>query len=281
MMQWVSQKDRTPLEEGESSFRRLAFRWLATIEELESDTEEDRWPEVARFFAYLEANAEEYWNAPVMELDGSFGDLFDDLDDVDYFEDEEDELDEEEEEDVELFGAAYEEMVYRDTTDDGNESELYDEALDYEESEWEYEVQRLDQRLYFLSTVANLWKHAAIVWGRLRPKQADSKDSTPSEVFSQWLNQGGTNYKKLTELVETVHRFQFPLPSGNHDSLMEYDRLRTTKESLIQQIITTCVEMADASRLLAATCGTPPLKAIESLAEPIDRTSVDILPLCA
>ncbi|TWU30038.1 hypothetical protein Pla144_08240 [Bythopirellula polymerisocia] len=279
MMQWVSQKDRTPLEEGESSFRRLAFRWLATVEEVQSESGEDRWPEVARFFAYLEANAEEYWNVPSLLLDGDLGDLFDDLNDVDYFEDEDDELDDDEEEDEEeqLFGAAYEEMVYRDTTDDGNEGEIYDEAIDYEESEWEYEVQRLDQRLYFLSTVANLWKHATIVWGRSVNDQPDANGTAPSQIFQQWLTQGGTNYSKLIELLETVHRFQFALPTGSHDSLMEYDRLRTTKESLIQQIITTSVELADAARLLAATVGVSALNSVESLAEPIDLPSVQVL----
>mgnify|MGYP007059385359 CR=1 FL=1 len=277
MMQWVSQKDRTPLEEGESSFRRLAFRWLSTVEELQSESGEDRWPEVARFFAYLEANAEEYWSVPSLLLDGDLGGLFDDLEDVDYFEDEDDELDEEDDEEDELFGAAYEEMVYRDTTDDGNEGEIYDEGLDYEESEWEYEVQRLDQRLYFLSTIANLWKHATIVWGRSAASEPDENGTAPSQVFQQWLIQGGTNYSKLIELLETVHRFQFALPSGSHESLMEYDRLRTTKESLVQQIITTSVEIADADRLLAATVGVSALESVESLAESIDLPSVQIL----
>lgn len=279
MMQWVSQKDRTPLEEGESSFRRLAFRWLATVEELQNESEEDRWPEVARFFAYLEANAEEYWSVPSLLLDGSLGDLFDDLDDVDYFEDEDDELedDEEEDEEEELFGAAYEEMVYRDTTDDGNEGEIYDEGLDYEESEWEYEVQRLDQRLFFLSTVANLWKHATIVWGRSAITTHDANGTAPGQVFQQWLTQGGTNYSQLIKLLETVHRFQFALPTGSHDSLMEYDRLRTTKDSLVQQIITTSVEIADAARLLAATVGASALESVESLAGPLGLPSIQIL----
>ena len=192
MMQWVSQKDRTPLEEGESSFRRLAFRWLATVEELQTESSDDRWPEVARFFAFLEANAEEYWTVPEMELEGDLADLFDDLDDVEFFDsEEEDALDEEDDEEDELFGAAYEEMVYRDTSDDGNEGEIFDEGLDYDESEWEYEVQRLDQRLYFLSTVANLWKHATIVWGRPGPGVPNSQGTDPEQVFLQWLNQGG------------------------------------------------------------------------------------------
>ena len=48
MMQWVSQNDRTPLEDGESSFLRLSFRWLATVEELQEESGVNRWPEVAQ-----------------------------------------------------------------------------------------------------------------------------------------------------------------------------------------------------------------------------------------
>ncbi|MDZ4658075.1 MAG: hypothetical protein SH868_10910 [Bythopirellula sp.] len=280
MMQWVSQKDRTPLEEGESSFRRLSFRWLATVEELQEESGVNRWPEVARFFDFLEANAEEFWQAPALMVDGSLGELFDDLDDVEYFDDDEDgelEGDDEDDEEDEIFDAAYDEMVFRDSSDDGNEGELYGEGLDYEDSEWEYEVQRLEQRLDFLSTVANLWKHAVIVWGGHASENIVADNAaTPAELFEMWLAQANTNYGNLVELLETVHRFHFALPSGSHDSLAEYDRLRTIKESLIQEIITTCVETADAARLLAATRGVG-LAAAEPLVEPIDLGSVELL----
>lgn len=277
MMQWVSQKERTPLEEGESSFRKLAFRWLAAVELLQDETGTDRWAEVARFFAYLEANAEEFWQAPTLALEDDANGLFDELDDVDYFDDEEEDYEEYDDGDEsELFRAAYDEMIYRDTTDDGRESEIYDESVEYEDSEWEDEVQRLDQRLDFLSAVANLWKHAAIVWG---PSSADSTASgtAPGEVFQQWLDQAGRNYDQLIALLETVHKFHFALPSGAHESLMEYDRLRTTKESLVQQIIITCVETADAMRLLAAIQGPAVLDASESFSDAIDECSVRVL----
>ena len=70
MMQWVNQRDRTPLDEGDISFHPLAFHWLATVEAQQHATGEDRWPEVAMFFGYLEANAEEYWQAPTLRLAG-------------------------------------------------------------------------------------------------------------------------------------------------------------------------------------------------------------------
>jgi len=288
MMQWVSQKDRTPLEENDCSFRRLAFQWLAVVEAEQLDRGEDRWDEVAKFFAYLEANAEEYWQAPSLTFDMPFdvssdaipfdsppdegdsefdNDLFleDDFD-------EEDEEDREENEHDELFEAAYEQMVYRDSTDDGFEGDLADEGGELEDSEWEHEAQRLEQRLDFLTTVSNLWKHAAIVWG----STPEGSDQRP-EVFAQGLAQTTTNYRQLLELLETLHACQLPQPSGSHESLVEYDRLRTVHEGLVQRIIITCVETRDAARLLAATHNRDDSTEGETFGDPVDLYSVKIL----
>jgi len=275
MMQWVSQKDRTPLEENDSSFRRLAFQWLAAVEAEQLSAGEDRWDEVAKFFAYLEANAEEYWQVPSLSLDIPFDSLLDDSDlDSDIFLEEEqfdDEEDDEDEED-ELFEAAYEQMVYRDSTDDGFEGDLADGAMEFEETEWEHEAQRLEQRLDFLTTVSNLWKNAAIVWG----SSTDGSGSR-AEPFAQGLAQTTTNYRQLVELLETIHGCALPQPSGSHESLVEYDRLRTIYEGLVQCIIITCVETRDAARLLAATHNDKDSSADETFGDPVDLYSVKIL----
>src|SRR5690606_27711518 len=138
-----------------------------------------------------EANAEEYWQAPTLHLgpdrpastgadeDNLFDDSSDDDDDFDDdadFENEyeynengselDDEVsdDEYEEEDGGQFDAAYDEFIYRDTTHDGAESDLADDGAEPLNTEWCFEVSRLEQRLIFLNTVARLWKHAAITW---------------------------------------------------------------------------------------------------------------------
>ena len=231
---------------------------------------------MAKFFAYLEANAEEYWQVPSLMLDSSLGTLFDevleDIEDAEYFEDEEQDDELEEEQDGELFQAAYEEMIYRDSTDDGQEGDLADDGIDLEDSLWEQEVDRLLQRLRFLTTVARLWKHATITWGA-----AGHATDERLAAFDQWLSQTSTNYRQLVELLETVHGYRFAQPSGSHDSLVEYDRLRTIKESLIQKIITTCVETCDAARLLAATQGQRAGAAADSFGDPPDRSAVLIL----
>jgi len=278
MMQWVSQKDRTPLEENDSSFRRLAFQWLAVVEAEQLESGENRWDEVAKFFAYLEANAEEYWQVPSLTLDVPFDSQLEDPDlDSDLFLeeesfDEEEDEEEDDEEENELFEAAYEQMVYRDSTDDGFEGDLADDGMDFEDTEWEHEAHRLEQRLDFLTTVSNLWKHAAIVWG----SKLEQTDQRP-EVFVQGLAQSTTNYRQLIKLLETIHGFQLSQPSGSHESLVEFDRLRTLHEGLIQHIIITCVETRDAARLLAATHLQQESIEGETFGEPVDLYSVKIL----
>ncbi len=315
MMQWVSQKDRTPLEDGDNSFRPLAFRWLAEVESRENQSQtkspdESQWEEVARFFVCLEAGAEEYWQAPSLMLDatgqprlGSFHDdpipfgspedspdsdssdsdspdsdssdsdsLPEGIDDYQY-EYEYDELDEEDEEN-ELYSAAYEKMSFRGSTDDGFEGEVLDDSVEFDplHTEWEYEADRLEQRLDFLITVARLWKHASITWGVSRLAQDDRES-----LFDGWLKQAASNYGQLVDLLENLHRHRFAQPSGSHESLVEFDRLRTIKEMLIQLIITTCVETCDAARLLLASRDAKPEEVTTLFGGPIDGKTVQLL----
>ncbi|MAT71961.1 MAG: hypothetical protein CMJ58_20855 [Planctomycetaceae bacterium] len=295
LMQWVHQRYRTPLDDGEVSWHPLALRWLAVVEHRQADEGTDHWDDVAKFFDFLEANAEEYWRAPteLFANDGPtvdvddipFDDPVDDDDDgeydpdsdgyeSDYYEydesdDSEFEYGEDEEED-ELFGAAYEQMVYRDSTDDGIEGDLAEGGYDPLHSEWEYEADRLEQRLDFLNTIARLWKHTAITWaggGEAPERRA---------LLDHWLRQAATNHRGLIELLEDVRQHKFAPPSGSHESLVEFDRLRTIKEALVQKIIATCVETAAAARLLMTTRSDAAIPAAE-FGEPIDAVSVELM----
>src|SRR5262249_283200 len=153
MLQWISQVERTPLVDGDVSFHPLALRWLRSVDEYEQTSGEDQWPLVAKFFARLEASADFYWHVPQFELestrngsetrshandsaDPKHDDEHDSHDDVD-----------------ELYRAAYEDMTYRDSTDDGQDADTIDEST-ASEFELEEEAQRLGQRLEFLGTVA-------------------------------------------------------------------------------------------------------------------------------
>jgi hypothetical protein len=73
-----------------------------------------------------------------------------------------------------------------------------------------------------------------------------------------WLEQATRNHRQLLELMDSVHRHRIQPPHGSQESLLEYDRRRSVKETLLEEIIQTCVETADAARMIRASMGQPP-----------------------
>jgi hypothetical protein len=78
-------------------------------------------------------------------------------------------------------------------------------------------------------------------------------------ALEAWFAQAIANRAKLLELLDNVHRHPLPKPNGGHESLVEYDRRRLLKESMLGQIITTCVETSAAARVIGALAGRPSL----------------------
>jgi hypothetical protein len=288
MLQWVSQVEYTPLEDGDASFHPLALRWLRSIEDFEHESGTDQWPLVAKFLQHLEASAEAYWQVPTFDLAGSAkgnpdatdSHIDDDLDEDDA-EDmalADDEVDEEESWDDgeidELYGAAYEDMVYRDSTDDGFDADMIDEGGSSSEFELEEEAQRLGQRLEFLSTVARLWRHVSIAWRCDAEKEPDRH-----QLHESWCNEAMTRYDRLLELADSVNRYPIVQPKAAHESLVEADRQRMIKDSLLEHIIATCVETVSAGRLIVAA--TSPVDKctgdVEEECEVDDGATVDVL----
>lgn len=264
MLQWVSQVEHTPLADGDASFHPLALRWLRTVEEFENASGTDQWPLVAKFIQHLEASAEVFWQVPAFALAHRAAQIADEDDHDDGIEDEEEELDSvaddleseheggandswQDDDHDELYGAAYEDMVYRDSTDDGFDADTIDESLGGTEFELEEEAQRLGQRLEFLSTNARLWRQVAVAW------KMDAHDAARRELLESWCTQAFERHEKLLELAEAVHHYPISQPGGSHESMVEFDRQRMVKDSLLEQIITTCVETASAGRLILAT----------------------------
>src|SRR5262249_33829198 len=137
LMNWLGQVEQVPLEDGEYSFHALALRWLLEL----ANEPEGTWPLMAKFFDYLEANAEDYWEVP--ELQSEAGDL------------------EAEETDTEdLYEAAYAGVTYRDSAEDEEEGAVA-EGRPHGEFGLETEAEYLGARLRFWSAVARLWQIAA------------------------------------------------------------------------------------------------------------------------
>ncbi len=258
LIHWLSNAENIALERGDSSFHQLAERWLADLHQPNTDADAKAtapdasrvWPLVRKFFDYVEANAGDYGRAPRFELGtASRSDpaeaLFAGADEGE----EEDEVDG-------LFSAAYEDVVYRDSTDDGVEGDILDDGS-VTDDELERESKRVAARLAFLSCLARQWKLAAVGPALPAPPATPQdavkqRDDQRLDTLRNWIRQARDNRRQLMELLDTVERHSIPTPSGDHESMVEYDRRRMIKESLLERVIETTVETADAVRLLSS-----------------------------
>src|SRR5262249_17397255 len=108
LMTWLSQAGQVPLVEREHSFHQLALRWMLAVTAHGSGLEL-----AGRFFDAREANAEESWQVPRLDMLG-----------VGEASAAEQPPASAEEDDT--YAAAYEEMTYKDSADDSIESEVLD-----------------------------------------------------------------------------------------------------------------------------------------------------------
>jgi len=238
---WLGQAEQSPLDEGQHSFHTLALRWMLSLTrpdgEAQAPDEEvpllplaQRRELVQKFFDYLEANAEDYWQAPSLEMVTR---------DV-----------EEEDDDNDIYKAAYDEVTFQDSTDN-KEGEVSDGGP-VEEFDLERESDRLEKRLRFLATLARLWQVAARFLAAAQPAAAEATETTglrkeaPRSLRSllrDWLQTARSRQGQLLSLLDAISDCPLPEPSGDYDSLVEYDRWRAVKEHLLYTTIGACLDM--------------------------------------
>ncbi len=246
LMTWLSQRDQVPLQQDEHSFHTLALRWMLGIcsssEPAAPSTGEPRsvrnrvltdlgspgrtppFDLIAKFFDYLEANAEEYWDPPRLDKQGESGGK----------------VEAQEEEKDDLYSAAYEDVTYQDTTDDNVESEVLD-FMPQKDFDLAAEAERLEKHLRFLSTLARLWN---IATRAVIPLAFDENQLPASmqDILSSWLERARQTYQGLLVFLDKLHAHEIPRASGSYESLVEFDRRRALKERLLADGLGTCLE---------------------------------------
>ncbi|MFO0929021.1 MAG: hypothetical protein U0736_18700 [Gemmataceae bacterium] len=231
---WLGQAGQVPLEDGTHSFYNLALRWMLTLTRTTGPVPEllaEGRDLALKFFDYLEANAEEYWEVPTLQrhdIPEEGGAADDDEDDT--------------------FGAAYEDVVYRDSTA-GDEGAVSDGGPAGPPFDLEERHEELQTRLRFLSTLARLWQIAARYLVDAAP------DGPEREHLRDWLANARRNRQRLMELIDELREFSLPEPAGDHDSLVEFDRRRVVKEQLIFTTIGTSIDAALAIGSLRGVVG--------------------------
>ncbi|MCS6864122.1 MAG: hypothetical protein RMJ56_10065 [Gemmataceae bacterium] len=228
LMTWLSESDSVPLNEPGASFEQLAERWVRGV--IAAASASERAPLLRRFFELLEANAHEDWLQPHTWLNGLSppAETPDNPDD-------------------DAFDSAYEEVIYQDSTDDGIDGAVADEAAAVP-SDFPLETQAdvIEGRLEFLQAVAKLWRLAA------RADVWNAADTATDEAIASWLTAARHTSEALAQFLDRLTAVAIPEPTGGHEGMIEFDRRRAMKGHLLDLGVATCVEVRRASWALAA-----------------------------
>jgi hypothetical protein len=249
LMQWLSQAESVSLSEGPGSFYALAMRWMHLAQRAAADANGDE-TLVLKFFDYLEANAGEFWEVPRWNNEESAKSgrriIIDDADDI-RTDDSEDRLADADDPDEDVYGAAYEDMLYRDSTADDVDADMLEVPMAGSPSDDELtlQVQRLSPRLSFLALLAALWKMAA-------ESSPTKRRPGPHELPADWLKRAVNNRQELLRLVAEIQAYRIEPTSGRYDAQLDYDRRRQLRESLLEKVIATVVATSEAELFLAA-----------------------------
>ena len=251
LVTWLSHGDQVPLEEGEFSVHALALRWMLALCPEDGEEIVPGNAELAiKFFDYLEANADEYWEIP--SLDGVDIEILEEPDDA-VVEAEAIEEEDEDDEEKSIFAAAYEDVTFRDSTDDDVEGSVVDQpGSNQPPSEIDEQTDRVERRLKFHATLAKLWTLATrLVRGALNDEKKHAQ-----EALKGWTAKARDHFQGMLKFMDVLHDYELPKPSGSYDSLVEFDHSRLTKERLLGIAISTCL---DQTLALSALRGAAPI----------------------
>ena len=251
LIHWLSNVSRIGLSSGSIAYSEFARRWMEKLldpsRRINTSPRETR-NAIEKFFAYIESNGEDYWHPPSFQLlngrrKGTRPDSVT-------------ESNPESEEGIPsdaTFDAAYEDVSYRDTTDDGVEGPVYESDTGNDE-EFIAESKRIGEHLIFLSGLANMWKQVAESGAWLcdsdSNQEADSHKAQMKDVYSGWISSCIAQREGLMRLLDQIRSYAIPTGATDADSMTRYDRQRVAKESLIEKIISTAVETSDACKML-------------------------------
>jgi hypothetical protein len=303
LIHWLENAPRIGLRLGGSSLPLLAVRWLVRLRAaagIRSDEGEspnpdqvatgsatlsmqDAWNLARKFLDYLEANAESFWSAPHFSLGNArrkprdwgtelAGDRTESRGD--------DSIDAGEVK-PDRYSSAFEDLSYRDTTDDGNEGMVFGGSgsrAEEEQDDLEAESKRLVEHLAFLESLARMWAIAADIGyasgeqsRAAAPSEPPDRSAQPGPIpaggpvgqtlsgdqlaqrllaFSGWAARAAENRHGLLELLDAVRNYGVSARGTDNDAMRNYDRRRMLRDSLLERIIGTTVEISDARRMI-------------------------------
>lgn len=251
LMQWLSLAEEMGLESGNHSMHSLLHSFLKTI--TQHKDAQHQWNMMRRLFSFLESNAGVFWEVPSLlefvdrhrKSEANETDKPEESLDLDRL------FDDDEEDESSIFQAAYDNVVFRDSADDGNDGDTVDEGYGPGTTEFELIYRQLEPRLKFLHTVGSLWSSAAISLS----KQLDGntrQDPEQQSHIREWLTAIRRFLKELGNLVTEVRDYEIQTYSADLDANIEYDIQLQSRFLLMQNAISTTVEFLMAERMLCS-----------------------------
>lgn len=252
LMQWLSQSTQVGLESPKHSLFAMLIRWMKLIAGSSCTMSQDeRANLLRRMFAFLESNSDDMWSVP--RLEGAVERAQRALRDDPLKDQTNDEDDGQNEDDV--FGAAYEDVTYKDTTDDGNWGNTLENDLGFRNTEFEVINRDMEPRLKFINAVGQLWQMAGV---RLAADLHEHRNEPLSPAIDQslqavrdWRVQAQRWQVDLAELMEAIWDHAIAESSGEHDANVEYDIQLQVKFYMLHQVINTLICLRNADRLLS------------------------------
>jgi len=254
MINWVQLEGNVGLRDGSYNFPTVAARWMYTLWEgspkspsqqvgqeryPQPKTIAEKWQWTRRFFDYLEVNGPHLWKVPQFQLASSGKQHGPQVG-----EEEEFSLEDFPGEFSNIFAAAYEGVVYRDSALDGVDSELLEKKFGGIDPELLAELKRLSDHLLFLVMLATLWQYAAF-------QVLGHPEVDPRDTFQQWLQAARRFSADLRRLLLSVMQYHIEPTSANMEDMTECGQRLQIKETLLHRIIETWVSMEEAVWTLA------------------------------
>lgn len=254
LMHWLSQADEVGLESGEHSLFSLLVRWMQMVgqPDVERGSADDVWPAIRRLFDYLEANAGDYGTVPrLSSATGATAAPSEENAPLEWPEEPDDEEDN-------LYEAAYDNVVYRDSADDGLVGDTIDDAPASGDTEFALINRFFEPRLKFLNTLAQLWQMAAAAL--LAPANQEGRgkralpkiDAERTDVIVSWADHVERLQRDLDTQIIAVWRHELPWYGDQWGGDGEYGVGLQEKFDLLHAMIATSISCRNASRCLLA-----------------------------
>ncbi len=260
LMQWLSQVDESDTISFDETFSGSLLEWAQALRKAETDNGQ-LFERYRRTLELLEANAGQRWGVPRITLDTETTSK--EMDDQGWWDEpaleghwDQDEEDDDDEDEDNPFAAAYEDVTFRDSADDGQEGSLSDTRNPFENNEFEQWSRQYEPQMKFLQSVAELQQQAIIVGARLlsAPEGEVSADSLAAvrKTITDWSQTLLGFERELGQFLHEIHLRQLSPPSGAHDANIEFDIQLQSKLYLMHNVIWTLTRLRFVRRLADA-----------------------------